>query len=178
MERAVEMLRAELAGGEWHESAPIIERLKAAGLASGSVLADARSSVRLERRKRPGVTNGPWEWRIATDSCPDDEPDGFLDSSIVARARCISETDSSIENDEIPYRYGKSPTIRTVDRTDGSGAKNPSPDALRARTREDPSLLDDATDETTPTDAEDAFVADVTAGYARKATRKATRRNS
>jgi hypothetical protein len=68
-DQAVAFLDKALAGGDWHESAPLLVELSAHGLGGDSVVREACKRLAVMKRKRPGETDGPWEWRIpATDS--------------------------------------------------------------------------------------------------------------
>lgn len=63
-EQAVEIIRANLADGEWHPATPIRDELQDAGLNSGSVVTAAKRQLGVEDRKRSGSLGGGWEWRI------------------------------------------------------------------------------------------------------------------
>jgi AAA domain len=69
-EQAAEVLREALCDGGWHLADPIHKRLGMAGLDGPSVVKAACGLVGVEKRKRPGETDGPWEWRLepASDS--------------------------------------------------------------------------------------------------------------
>jgi hypothetical protein len=63
-DQAVEIIVTALADGQWHESAPLYEQLGAHGVGGDSVVRDARRRLGVAVRKRPGITDGPWEWRM------------------------------------------------------------------------------------------------------------------
>jgi AAA domain len=79
-ELAAETIREALQDGEWHIAAPIRAQLAQLGIASGSVIDAGCRAAGVAKRKRPGETNGPWEWRT----------NGTLDSS-PPRARSLSD---------------------------------------------------------------------------------------
>jgi hypothetical protein len=72
VERAAEIVAAELADGEWHEAQPIRDRLRAQGLNHNAVVDDAKRRVGgVKARQRPGVAHGGWEWRASPDPVVD-----------------------------------------------------------------------------------------------------------
>lgn len=82
LERAGDFIRAFLADGEWHESQPVIDGLGAMEI-SDRTARRARERLGAQVRKRPGETDGPWEWRL--------EPKGPNDlPGVRAHARDIS----------------------------------------------------------------------------------------
>lgn len=113
-ETAAEIVRAELTGGGWKPAEAVRAALAAAGVTSSSVIDRASRIARVEKRKRPGVVDGPWEWRLGSSPADPSTPgpgDGFFDSSTAARARTLPGTDCSPSNTPIPSNNGKSPTI-------------------------------------------------------------------
>jgi hypothetical protein len=63
-EQAEALLVKELADHEWHESTPLLALLAAHGLDGDSVVSKARRRLGITTRKRRGVRDGSWEWRM------------------------------------------------------------------------------------------------------------------
>lgn len=144
-EQAAELIRTELADGAWHESAPILARLRPAGLASSSVVQTARELAKVEIRKRPGAPGGPWEWRINAASSPDDDSGGFLASSPAARARRISDTASSPSTSSNSSNDGKKLRSRPFRGSEASNRRSRQP-GVYAHARGDGREVDDEPD--------------------------------
>jgi hypothetical protein len=140
-ERAADVIREALRDGDWHLAEPILKQLVAAQLGSGSVITGGRRLAGVEGRKRPGETDGPWEWKLPTPEprihdTPVTGVDGILESSTPARARCLSDDgifDSSGRNSSDD---GKIPRIHDPKPPVNGESKIPSADGYRARERE------------------------------------------
>ncbi|MGI8802471.1 MAG: AAA family ATPase [Solirubrobacteraceae bacterium] len=129
-ERAAEIMRDALRDGGWHLATPIREELERQDLASGSVVSNGRRLAGAETRKRPGVTDGPWEWRIPA-------PDGTLESSEPARARCLSDGGIFDSKDQNVNNDGKIPRFPDPRRIVEDPWKIPSAEGYRARQDDD-----------------------------------------
>jgi hypothetical protein len=72
-DRATRMIGDLLRDGRWHESQPIIDALRAVDISYDTTNRASKDIDGLRRRKRPGVDDGPWEWRLedpqAGESC-------------------------------------------------------------------------------------------------------------
>jgi hypothetical protein len=126
-ERATEFLLKALADGEWHEVAPIRKRLDADGLGSESVVAEAKRRADVQKRKRPGVTDGPWEWRMGT-------PDGALEPSpLYARS---PRRDGAFDFEGVKANgVGKAPRLHDPEQVEGRNRRLHEPEGLRAGAR-------------------------------------------
>jgi 5S rRNA maturation endonuclease (ribonuclease M5) len=63
-EQAERMIAALLDDDAWHESLPILKALEQADV-SFRTAQRAASTLHVRKRKRPGIDDGPWEWRRA-----------------------------------------------------------------------------------------------------------------
>jgi hypothetical protein len=106
-ERATEVLREQLADGQWHLAGDVQAHLDEHGVGSASVVTEAKRNAHVEARKRPGEEHGPWEWRIATPEAPDDT----LEPCATARATSPSQGALAF-TDENPNNDGKAPRRR------------------------------------------------------------------
>jgi hypothetical protein len=64
-EVAADIIHQALSGGEWRLAATVTAALESSGVTSRSVITAACAVASVEKRKRPGQTGGPWEWRIS-----------------------------------------------------------------------------------------------------------------
>jgi hypothetical protein len=65
VERAVEVLERVLPDEEWLLAETATAALASEGITSRSTITAARERAGVKTRKRPGVTSGPWEWRLS-----------------------------------------------------------------------------------------------------------------
>jgi hypothetical protein len=128
-EQAADVLRDALADGEWHLGKPIREQLARQGLDSGSVRKHAMGMADVEARKQPGVSDGPWEWRIPK------SPTAMDPSRTLRPARARSLNDGGLFDSEglNVNNNGKGPRVHDPQPSDGDERKSPSPAGLRAR---------------------------------------------
>lgn len=125
-ERAVDIIREALADGQWHPAGPIRDALARQELNSESVVKRAGDLAGVEKRKRPGQSDGPWEWRLRTN-------DGDLESSPPAPARCLTDRGVFDLSGSIPSNNGKTPRLRNDARFEVGAGKTPLSNDLRAR---------------------------------------------
>jgi AAA domain len=130
-EQAAEVMREELADGEWHPAALVRVRLGELDLDGGSVRAPAMRLAGVEKRKRPGETNGPWEWRIPSA----ESPEGPLDPS-TPRARSLTDEGLFDSKGVNRNNHGKGPRVPNPLPLDASEPKSPPSEGYRAHARE------------------------------------------
>ena len=146
-EQAAELIRAALADRRWHEAEEVLTGLAHAGFTSGSVLTPARRLVGVETRKRPGVTHGPWEWRLsaaATESSRSAPDDGILESSPAARARPLPDGRILDFGGGKPSGGGKNPRFPLFEGSEGLSQDSPPAGSTRAPARGEPGDLAEA----------------------------------
>jgi AAA domain-containing protein len=128
-EQAAAVLRDALADGKWHPGSAIREQLARQGLDSGSVRNHAMGMADVEARKQPGVTHGPWEWRIPK------SPTGMDPSRTLGPARARSLPDGGLLDFEgvNASNNGKGPRVHDPEPSTADEGKSPTPEGLRAR---------------------------------------------
>ncbi len=105
-ERAADVMTEALADGEWHCAARVRARLVELDLDGGSVRTPAMRLAGVDKRKRPGEKNGPWEWRLLSAEIPG----GPLDPST---PRALSLADKGLfDSGEVDRsNHGKGPRV-------------------------------------------------------------------
>ena len=139
--RAAELIRKRLHGGGWHESQPIIDML--AGIdVSYSTAMRAADDLGIQKRKRPGQVDGPWEWRLEVlTEVPAEAPSGNLKSAPTARATLVPPLESSPKNPLNPSG-GERRQLLTVFRCQLPVRRSHQPGGpTRARTRAAPRTI-------------------------------------
>jgi hypothetical protein len=132
-ERAAAIIASELADGEWHEAAPIRDRLHHQGVNNNAVVTDAKRRVGVEGKQIAGVAHGGWIWRLRQG-----QPSPSADSATLTPSRARRYPLPLTLNPE--EAESRETTVRVSPSQNGNGeseagGQSQSPNGQRARER-------------------------------------------